>query len=62
MLFKVNYTQFVLFLVLPNSEALKMRIRKLGLERTSIGDFTGPPGLVYYTTESITWNDKREQP
>lgn len=30
-----------------------MRFHKLGLERTSIGYFTGPPGLVNNTAKSI---------
>ena len=42
---------------LPNSEALKMRIWKLGLERTSVCDLTRPPSLVYHTTETMTCNN-----
>lgn len=44
-------------LVLPDSEALKMRIWKLGLERTSVCDLARPPSLVYHTTETMTCNN-----
>ena len=36
-----------------------MRFHELGLERTSISYFTGPPGLVDNTAKSITWEDKK---
>ena len=38
-----------------------MRFHELGLERTSISYFTGPPGLVDNTAKSITWEDKKKQ-
>ena len=37
-----------------------MRFHELGLERTSISYFTGPPGLVDNTAKSITWEDKKK--
>lgn len=46
-----------LLFVLPNSEALKMRIWKLGLKRTSVCDLPRPPSLVYHTTETMTCNN-----
>ena len=36
-----------------------MRFHELGLERTSISYFTGPPGLVDNTAKSITCEDKK---
>lgn len=36
-----------------------MRFHEVGLERTSIGYFTGPPGLVDNTAKSITCEDKK---
>ena len=42
---------------LPNSEALKMRIRKLCLERTSVCYLTRPPSLVYDTAKTMSCNN-----
>ena len=50
------YRPFCFLCFLPNSEALKMRIRKLGLERTSVCDLTRPPSLVYDTAETMPCN------
>ena len=50
---------FFIFNFLRDREALKMRFHELGLERTSISYFTGPPGLVDNTAKSITCEDRK---